>query len=106
MSKSVWVETTPKKTRAKKVKPIVKEEGEPYTFAELSDSAKQQALSDNYDLNVDHDWWQWTYEDAAEIGLRITGFDVGRGRDIEGEFTDCGGYTAQQILIEHGESCD
>lgn len=34
-----------------------------YTFDELSDSAKQKALDADRDRDVDHNWWEFTYED-------------------------------------------
>ena len=44
-----------------------------YLFSELSDQAKQKVIEDNYDINVDYEWWESAYEDAANIGLKITG---------------------------------
>ena len=39
----------------------------------LSDKAKQKAIEKFYDINVDYDWWDSVYEDAKNIGLKITG---------------------------------
>ena len=50
-----------------------------------------------------YDWWECAYEDAAEIGLKITGFDTGRGCDIEGHFTDTPERVAEKIIAGHGE---
>ena len=58
-----------------------------YLFSELSDQAKQKVIEDNYDINVDYEWWESAYEDAANIGLKITGFDIDRGSYCNGEFT-------------------
>ena len=49
-----------------------------YQFSELSDEAKEKAISNLSDINVDFDWWTNTYEDAARIGLKITSFDLDR----------------------------
>lgn len=57
-----------------------------YQFSELSEQAKKKAIEWGYDINVCHEWWEVIYEDAAEIGLKLTGFDIGRGQDCEGEF--------------------
>lgn len=42
-----------------------------YTFDELSDSAKQKALDADRDRDVDHNWWDWTYEDfISQVALK------------------------------------
>ena len=42
-----------------------------YTFDELSDSAKQKALDADRDRDVDHNWWEWTYEDfISQVALK------------------------------------
>lgn len=55
----------------------------PCTFDELSESAKEHALNRLGDINVDQGWWDFTYEDAENIGLEITSFSE---RDIDGGF--------------------
>lgn len=46
-----------------------------YTFAELSDSAKEHARNEYREHNLDHDWWDSVYDDTkttgALFGLRI-----------------------------------
>ncbi len=60
-----------------------------YTFDELPDSAKQKAVDSLWDLNVDYDWWELTYDELTEAGqaigigsTRIKGFDLDRGQSI------------------------
>ncbi len=77
-----------------------------YTFDELSDEAKQTAIDNLSDINVTYDWWQFTYEDAANIGLKITSFDLDRNRHADGEFLLSACEVAQNILNEHGEDCE
>jgi hypothetical protein len=77
-----------------------------YKFDELSEDAKQKAIEKLYDLNVDFDWWQFTYEDAENIGLKIKEFDLDRGSYVKGEFTDNAENVANKIIAKHGESCD
>lgn len=77
-----------------------------YSFDELSDKAKQKALENLYDINVDYDWWQYTYEDAERVGLRINGFDLDRGSYCEGDFLEDAKTVAELILKEHGEQCE
>jgi hypothetical protein len=77
-----------------------------YKFEELSEDAQDKAIEKLWDLNVDHDWWQFTYEDAENIGLKITEFDIDRGSYARGNFEDCAGTTAKKIIAEHGPECE
>ena len=77
-----------------------------YLFSELSDQAKQKVIEDNYDINVDYEWWESAYEDAANIGLKITGFDIDRGSYCNGEFTISANEVAANIFRDHGENCE
>lgn len=77
-----------------------------YQFSELSDEAKEKAISNLSDINVDFDWWTNTYEDAARIGLKITSFDLDRNRNAKGQFTLSANEVAQNIFNEHGEECE
>jgi len=76
-----------------------------YKFNELSETAKQKALDHLFDLNVDYNWWEDMYEDAKEIGLKITSSDIDR-KDITGEFNLEACEVAQNVLNSHGESCE
>lgn len=78
-----------------------------YKFDELTDKGKEKALDNLRDINIDHEWWDCTYEDAATIGLRITSFGLDRDRHAEGEFMVLGGgeQCAGLIMAEHGEQC-
>src|SRR5690606_9863757 len=58
-----------------------------YKFDELSKEAQENAIEKLWDINVyDHPWWQYVYENAEMISLKITGFDEYKcnGRFIEG----------------------
>jgi hypothetical protein len=72
-----------------------------YTLDEVKDAAVEK----NWDINVDHEWWDYVYEDAAEVGLKITSFDLGRSWDITGKLTSGAAYTMEQILLNHGQDC-
>jgi hypothetical protein len=76
-----------------------------YKFNELSEESKQKALDHLFDLNVDYNWWEDMYEDAKEIGLKITSSDTER-KDITGEFNLSACEVAQNILNNHGETCE
>jgi hypothetical protein len=77
-----------------------------YKFNELSDDAKQTALESLYDINVDHEWWDWEFEGAKNVLLEITGFDLDRNRHCTGNFMEYAEDTANKIIAEHGEMCE
>jgi len=55
---------------------------------------------------VDVDWWESVYEDAEMVGLGITGFDIGRGNMISGDFAEYGLEVARLIVENHGETTE
>lgn len=77
-----------------------------YKFSELTEDQKSKAVEKLYDINVDHDWWDCTYEDAKNIGLEITGFDIDRGACIDAEFLLCAHEVAANIIRDHGGACE
>ena len=79
-----------------------------YKFAELSNDAKEKAIENFYGLNVDYNWWQFTYEDAKNIGLKLDGFDLDRNLHADGKFiSSISAYEcAEKIICEHGERCE
>jgi len=77
-----------------------------YKFEELSDEAKEKALDSSRHTNTQYmEWWESTYEDAANVGIKIKGFDTGRGSSIDGKVEDTEN-TAHQIMKDHGEECE
>ena len=79
-----------------------------YEFAELNNEAKDKARDWYRQGALDYEWWEGTYEDATNIGLRITGFDLDRSRNATGEF-NClgqGRQVAGLILANHGSTCE
>ncbi len=78
-----------------------------YKFSELSESAKQTAIEKMYDINFNGgDWWESTYEDASNIGLKINGFDIDRGSYCDGEFQLSAHEVAANIIRDHGDMCE
>ena len=77
-----------------------------YKFSELSEEAKSIAIENLYSINTDNDWWYSTYEDAAQVNLKIKSFDIGRGSFVDAEFIKNAHDTANLILLNHGESCE
>lgn len=76
-----------------------------YKFNELTEEGKQLAVKKLYDINVDYNWWQFVYDDANTVGLKISGFDIDRGEYVELELIDSARATAELILKNHGEEC-
>jgi len=77
-----------------------------YKFDELSDEAKEKAIENLWDINVDiFDWWDSIHEDAENIGLKITAFDLGRASYVKGDFYGPALDVAKRIIEEHGEQC-
>ena len=77
-----------------------------YKFDELSDRAKDTARDWWRQGALDYGWWESVYEDAAQVGVKITGFDTGGRSEITGDFTGTPEETAHKILAEHGEGTD
>jgi hypothetical protein len=76
-----------------------------YTFDELSDKAKDRARDWWRQGALHYDWWDCTFEDALQVGLKITSFDTGRSCEIEGDFIGTLEETADKILAEHCDRC-
>ena len=79
---------------------------EVYEFDELSEEAKEKARDWYRYGALDYEWWDYIYDDAENVGIKITEFDLDRQRSAEGSFTDDGIYCANKILEEHGEDCE
>lgn len=80
---------------------------EAYTFEELSEKAKEKALRKLSNINLDYQWWNDQYEDAANIGLKLTAFDLDRNKHAEGFFLfNSATKVADKIMSEHGNQCE
>ena len=77
-----------------------------YKFSELSDEAKEKAMGNLYNINVDYEWYDSTYEDAERIGLKITEFNIYRGSYAKGELLDSAVNVADSIIKDHGPDCE
>ena len=62
-----------------------------YQFSELNEEAKQKAIENHYDINVDYDWWEFSspYDEMESVGIEAQGnkfyFDIDRGSYISFE---------------------
>ena len=77
-----------------------------YSFSELSDAAKEKAREWYRNGALDYDWWESTYEDAEQAGLKITSFDLERNRHAKGEFISGAENCAWLIENNHGDTCE
>jgi len=77
-----------------------------YEFNELSEKAQRHALNKMWDINIDYEWWDWTYEDALNVGCIIKGFDLGRGKSVNLVIDNEHIEVAQKIVENWGETCD
>ncbi len=76
-----------------------------YKFGELSEEAQQKAIEHLYDINVDNNWWEFVYDDAKTIGLKITGFALDRNNYCNGELYESMPECCRLIIANHGECC-
>lgn len=74
-----------------------------YLFDELSDDAKQVVIERLWNINIDHEWWDCTFDDAANVGIKLTEFDLDR---YCCGIVDDAVETANQILKKHGKHCE
>lgn len=75
-----------------------------YSFSELSEDAKQKAIENLWDINVDFSDWDNTIEDAKEIGLTIK--KLSDHNQNKGDFISNAENCAKLILSSHGEHCN
>ena len=76
-----------------------------YEYSELSEEAQKKVLSDLADINVFFDWWDSTYEDAANVGLTISSFGTESNKYAKGKFTETCYTVANNIIESHGKDC-
>lgn len=77
-----------------------------YKFEELTEELKNKVLTKYWNINVNYDWYQYTYEDMDTVALSCDGFDTDRGNYCTLEFKINGLETARLIIEHHGESCE
>lgn len=78
-----------------------------YKFNELSEEGKQKAIKNNYDINISHnEWWEFIFDEAKELGFKITEFNLDRRRTCDIELIDSPAEICQKIIDSHGKDCD
>lgn len=76
-----------------------------YSFSELTGKAKERAAEKLRMWNNEYGWWESTYEDAENIGLKITNFDIYLGT-IGGLRILPVADIIEQVLNQHGETTE
>lgn len=76
-----------------------------YQYEELNEKAKEKALEWFANACSYDEFWDYMYEDAERVGLKITAFDIYR-QTIEGEILTSAPEVIQEILKEHGKNCE
>ena len=77
-----------------------------YEFDELIEKAKENAINKLADINVDYEWWDLTYDDAENIGLKLKTFDLDRNRHATGELILSATEVAANVIRDHGDQCE
>jgi hypothetical protein len=77
-----------------------------YKFEELSEEVQNKVLDHFRYRQVDYEWWKSVYEDAENVGLKITSFDTDRGSYCNFDLINSLEETAEKIIEEHGDVCD
>ena len=77
-----------------------------YKFNELDENAKLQAIRYNIYINVNHDWYDCTYETLRECGIKVDSFDTGTNNSCEISFLSTAYEVATSIVETFGEAMD
>jgi len=77
-----------------------------YKFDELTPEAQAKATEKFFDINVNYEWWQYIFEDAKNIGLKIESFDIDRGNYCKGKLINSLYEVCDAIIKEHGDQCE
>ena len=74
-----------------------------FQFDELTEEAKEKAIQDNYDINVNHEWWDGIDSDLYSIEAKLEEFDIDRGSYCTIKFNYGVENTMELILKEHAQ---
>jgi len=76
-----------------------------YKFSELSEDAKKKAIENHWDVLSFFEWWDFIYDDAKRLGLKINAFDL-YPKSIDITYQNDPEDVANAILKEYGHSMD
>lgn len=72
----------------------------------IPDNVREKIFQKHGDISTDYEWWEFIYEDAKNVGLKINNFDLGGAGYIRGGFILPANEVAQNIINEHGDICE
>ena len=75
-----------------------------YYFDELPEESQEKAIENYYDINLDF-WYECIIEDAEEVGIEITAWDLDR-YSINGLLQADLETVINNILEKHGDTTD
>lgn len=75
-----------------------------YSFEELEYTAKQNAITEFNDINVQYEWYEFILDDAKEVGIKIKTFDL-YTKDIDIDLLYSCDDIANKIMFNHGQNC-
>ena len=73
-----------------------------YSFSELSKEIQEKVLEHFRYFNVEFDWYDFIFEEANSIGLKITNFNLDPSK-IEGDLLSPPFIICKKIIKEHGK---
>lgn len=80
-----------------------------YEYNELSEEAKAVARNWWHEAGGLDNWWECTYEDAKQVGLKLLSFDLTSAsyvHNLDGCFITSATECSEAILSNHGEHSD
>ncbi len=77
-----------------------------FSFDELSEDKQAMVLNLKYGINIYHDWFDCLYDEAKNLGFKITEFDIDRGSYCNIVTEEDVDDIMRNILKSHGETCD
>lgn len=75
-----------------------------FNFNELTEDAKNKAI-EYFAFHLDSYWYECVYDDAAQIGIKILGFDV-YGQSIDIDFYWLHYDVANKIILNHDQETE
>ena len=76
-----------------------------YSYNELPENIKEKVMEKYYNINTDHEWWDFLEYELKEMGIELSSFDIDHYK-CELKFINGGHEIADHIINEHGEKCD
>ncbi len=77
-----------------------------YKFDELPLNIQQKVIQRYSEINLHDDWHYSVYDDAKNVGIKITGFDIDRGSYCDISAIYDWENIADRIIFEHGQGAD